>query len=293
MGVIPTALSLFVLGPSGTNSHEAAKKFTQGLYYRYEINFCRTNREVLESCLKGGMGVVPIENGSAGYVGEVIKFWLSQKYSSLLKVIGEMTLPISHHLIVRSSVKSVEEIKEIISHPHALEQCTQFLQKLNVRTIPAASTAEAARQVSQSRTHRRAAIASIFAARTFGLKILRQKIENSPDNATCFHLVGHSISLPTGKDKTAVLFRLPGKENKYGSLLDALSVLKEEKVNMSRIHSIPLGTLGSYAFYCEFDCHSEDKSGKRIIEKLKKESENELLLLGSFPRFCERKEGEK
>lgn len=283
--------SILALGPAGTNAHEAAKRISP-LFPGHPVEFCGTNREVLERvCAGESLGVVPVENGSVGYVGEVIKFWLSQKSPAKLKVIGELTLPIEHHLLVHSSVESIRKIKEVVSHPQALEQCMTHIRKLGVKTIPVASTAEAARYVARSRVKTRAAIGSAFAAQIYRLKMLHQNIEDSESNATCFHIVGYCFSHPTGNDKTAVLFRLPGKEKKHGAIVDALLVLKEERVNMSMIHSIPLGTIGKYAFYCEFDCHAQDEKGKKILRHLKKESRGQLLVLGSFSKELPLEEG--
>ncbi|MDP2705212.1 MAG: prephenate dehydratase domain-containing protein [Patescibacteria group bacterium] len=292
-------IRIFVLGPEGTNSHEAAKKFSQSLPSEGTFEFCETNREALERALhdRDSLAVVPVENGSAGYVGDVLRgFWLAQLAENVLcplKVEAELELPISHHLLVHRSVSSMEGIEEVISHPQALEQCSAHLKELNVRIKADTSTAAAAKCIAEGEHLKKAAVATAFAAKIYGLKILHANIEDFSSNATRFHLVGRKYMEPTGKDRTAVMFRLPGRENKAGSLISSLLITRDKGINMTQFHSIPVGKLGHYAFYCEFECHADDEKGLALVSHLRKQSEGQLFILGSFPRFCERKEGEK
>lgn len=287
---------IFVLGPEGTNSHEAAKKFSQSLPSPSMFEFCETNREVLEYALRdaSSFAVVPVENGSAGYVGDVLRgFWfaeLAKDKPCPLKVEAELELPISHQLLVHHSVSSIEGVEEVISHPQALEQCSKHLKELRIKSRADTSTAAAAKYIALGEHRKKAAIATAFAAYIYGLRILHTNIEDFSSNATRFHLVGRKYIRSTGSDKTAVMFRLPRRENKAGSLISALEITRKEQINMTQFHSIPAGKLGHYAFYCEFECHTEDQKGLALISHLERQSEGQLLVLGSFPRFCERGE---
>lgn len=254
----------YVLGPEGTNSHEAAITFTRHLP-GVEIVFRERNIDALRSAsADGSYAVVPIENASAGLVNEVVKgFWLEQGDRCPLHVIREVTFPISHHLLVRNDAAPLHEIRTVVSHPQALAQCGECIDERGWITLPAASTAEAARLLASDVARRDAtAIASRFAAERYGLNILREHIEDSPGNATRFHLVGPNGAPPSGHDKTIVVFQLPDVP---GALLRVLQIIGGVGVNMSSLHSIPLGSPGDVAFYCELDCHADDERGRPII----------------------------
>jgi prephenate dehydratase len=272
---------IFVLGPAGTNGHEAAIKFSDLALPNAELIFCERNVEILQRAEEeGAYGVVPVENTTAGLVSEVVRdFWLTKKNPCNIQAIGEMQLPIEHHLLVNDSVQNVKEISSIISHPQALSQCARRMKELGLLNIPTSSTAEAARKISaEDNVNKCGAIASAFAAKIYRLKIILRNIEDFSENATRFHLVGPHSVLPSGRDRTAIIFKLP---NKPCALFNALGTIAEEKINMSSIHSIPSGHPGEYSFYCEFDCHKDDSKGKKILKHMDSLTDK-LLVLGSY-----------
>jgi prephenate dehydratase len=272
-------MNLYVLGPEGTNSHEAATRLSTSLENN-EIVFCERNIDALRSASReNGYAVVPIENSSAGLVNDVVKgFWMVPG-SDALHVVGETRLPIEHHLLVRPDVDEVASIRTVASHPQALAQCGAYLSEQRWIRIPSSSTALSARLVSEDPAMRdTAAIASRFAAERYGLRILREHIEDAEGNATRFHLVGPNGTHPTGHDRTPVVFRLP---DEAGALLRVLQIIAGVGVNMSSLHSIPMGTTGEFAFYCELDCHRDDERGRPIVEGIRTFVPS-LRVLGSY-----------
>lgn len=284
-------MNFFVLGPAGTNGHEAARLVLSSELQQfqfgatsYEIAYCGRNPDILRQAeQEESLGVVPIENSSAGLVADVVKgYWLKVLGEPTLNVIGEIQLPIEHHLLVHPSVSDIAELTSVMSHPQALEQCAMSLSGLGLdRRTPASSTAGAAQYVSQDETFRTVgALASRFAAETYGLKVLRDNLQDSIGNATRFHIVGPRPMAPTGNDRTALIFWVP---NEPGALVNMLECIRMGRVNMTTVHSIPLGSPGEYAFYVEFECHQFDTAGQRVFQRLRSLTDR-LLILGSFPR---------
>lgn len=292
-------MKLCALGPKGTNGHQAAviaqKLLTTNSHSAWsttplEIDFCDRNASVLEAVVnRGGFGVVPVENSTAGYVADVIKgFWLTHPHAKDVVVIGEIDLPVEHCLLVHQHVSHLHVITHVASHPQAIEQCFGSLARWvpSATRLPVASTALAAKMVSESDPpYAIAAIASSFAAKEWGLKVPLEHIEDASDNTTRFHIVanttGRFSGMPvTGNDRTAIIFETPDVS---GALVAALNTISVGGVNLSSIHSIPLGTPGRFAFYCEFNRHRLDPEGSAILTRLHTLT-HRLIILGSFPQ---------
>lgn len=285
-------LKIFALGPSGTYGHEAAviasKLLASQFGVDFEIVFCSRNVEIFSRVEESDFacGVVPVENATAGLVNEVIKdYWLKRGTTAKTRVIGEIEIPVNHCLLVHKDIGNINEIKAVMSHPQALAQCAVSLDREKIfERIPTASTAGAAEKISIDLALKNtAAIASYFAGELYKLKVLRTHFGDSLGNATRFHVVcktTEDFSIPTGKDRTAIIFQLP---NKPGALISAISCIGNSDVNMSSIHSIPLGISGTYAFYIEFDIHVRTRIGKLVMRGLQLRTKD-LLVLGSYPQ---------
>lgn len=280
-------MKIFVLGPAGTHSHQAAL-LAFGLD-RAEIQFVDTNRKVLEAVQdQGHLGVVAVENSVGGLVAEVRDFWIESKEDERPVVIGETKLPVLHSLVSYSE-ECVGEIDTIASHPQALEQCRRGIEIRypHIKCLmPMRSTAAAAQAIaSGSKPPNWAALASSFAAEQYGLHVVeRDNMQDFSSNVTRFHVVAHSdaVKAPNKSDpkkayRTAVLFNLKDETH---ALMHALWHIK---ANMSSMHSIPLGEPDKFAFYVEFGEHSATEKGKEIIKGLKAMTSS-LIVLGSYPQ---------
>jgi chorismate mutase/prephenate dehydratase len=125
-----------------------------------------------------------------------------------------------------------------------------------------------------------AAVASRQAAVRFGLRILFSNIEDSPFNETRFAVIGMQECPRTGHDKTALMFRVP---HQPGSLVEALNVFKQNKLNLTWIESFPAKSAKSeYVFFVDFEGHQEDPKVKRALTALGEHCE-EISILGSYP----------
>ena len=83
---------------------------------------------------------------------------------------------------------ALSEITMVLSHPQALGQCRRWLAEHvpNAAPVPAASTADAVREVAGERDGTRAAIGPRLAARRYGAVMLAEDLEDDPGNATRF-----------------------------------------------------------------------------------------------------------
>lgn len=280
-------MKIITLGPKGTYSHEATSLAMRRLNVLIgrdlELCFGQLNERVLEqAAAEQCFAMVPIENSDADLVTGVVKgFWLRQEGAIPIHVIGELELPIHHNLLGHPTVESMDSIKEGLSHEQALAQSSDALEAANIEKRTCSSTAEAAKLVAEGKMPVTvAAIASEFAAREYGLKVLAEDIANSNGNTTRFHLLGPMAMSPTGRDRTAMIFWLA---NKPRALVNALWAISCDGADMSSIHWKNLGTFGKVAIYCEFDQHCDAESGQAILNRLRTVTER-IMVLGSFPQ---------
>ena len=267
------------LGPEGTFTEEALIKYVEDLK-EYEKMPISTIQDVIKSVDRGEawQGVVPIENsieGSVNITQDILTF------ESDAKIIGEITIPIKHHLIGKKGTK-IKNIKKILSHPHATAQCRIFLagKCAGCEIIAANSTAEAVKKLVSSESDT-AAIGTKIAASIYDLEILFSDIEDSKENKTRFVIIGTIIPPKTGNDKTSIVCFL--KKDKPGSLFNILKEFAERNINLTRLESRPAKKdLGDYVFMIDMEGHIHDKTIYEAIESLR----NKVYLvkiLGSYP----------
>lgn len=257
------------LGPPGTFTHEAAKKFFGP---EKELVFRNTVKEVLhlyksrevENC------VLAIESSIAGTVRENLDEM--QKFDQGF-IIGEVLLPVHHHLMAKSGAK-IEGIQFVIGHPVAIEESKRCLQQRlpNVRLETVPSSAMAALEVSQEESLEIAAIASKMASELYGLKILVSDIEDIHDNVTRFWVLGRKIPVPTGQDKTTLLVKDDLNEILHGLMTLNISIL-------SLYERPTMEGLGSHFYLLEAGGHAKENPLALFLEKFPK-----VRLLGSYPR---------
>jgi prephenate dehydratase len=273
-----TVPSIGYLGPRGTFTQEALEANLSG-DFDSEVSYA-TVPEVLMAVQTGEVdaGIVPIENSIEGSVSITLD---TLAFETDLVIVREVTHQIKHRLIARPGVAR-EDIKGIVSHPHATAQCRGFLARWfpDAPVRAANSTAEAAVEVSQS-SEPLAAIATELAAREYGLEVLDRDIEDYPVNVTRFVVVGKQKAPRTGVDKTSIACFI--RENRPGSLLEILQEFASAGVNLTKIESRPTKkVLGEYYFFIDIEGHVEDSQVAAAIGSLVGKL-RELKLLGSYP----------
>jgi prephenate dehydratase len=189
-------------------------------------------------------GVLPLENSLAGTVGDA----LDALARGSLEVVGELLLPVRHHLLVVPGV-GLEEVERVSSHWQALAQCERFLASRRWQTVASADTAGAARELAGTDDRHAAAIASDRAATRYGLEIVAREIADAPHNMTRFAVLGRAAGSVPPAAGTLAPSGHAGRESlvtfetghQPGELYRALGALADAGINLSRIESRPSG----------------------------------------------------
>jgi len=267
-------LNIAYLGPEGTFTQSAAlKHFGHSVKTTALASIDQVFREVESGACQ--YGVVPVENSIEG----VVNHTLDMLINSALLICGEVELRIHHNLL--SNEDDIKKVNKIYSHQQSLAQCRGWLdtQLLQAERIAVNSNAEAARLASEEIST--AAIAGEIASDYYNLPILVSNIEDEPDNTTRFLVIGRHDTLPSGTDKTSLLFSTP---NKSGALHDMLACFAENNVSMTRIESRPSRqSMWDYVFFVDVEGHAKDEQVAAALEKLK-ENAAMVKLLGSYPQ---------
>lgn len=226
--------------------------------------------------------LVPFENSIEGAVTTTLDTLAFD--AGGVTLVGEYDLPISLCLIAREQV-GLDTIEVVLSHPQPSAQCARYLRgslpRAEVRV--AASTAEAVRTVVETEQPW-AAVGTASAAELYGAKILREGIEDEPDNVTRFVWVAPEGTSPSGSGawRTSLVFSELGEDHP-GALVDALQVFSDRDVNLTRIESRPLRRgLGRYQFFLDIEGAAEEEPLRGAIEALRSKAET-VRVLGSWP----------
>ncbi len=193
-------------------------------------------------------GVMAIENSIAGSI--LPNYNLLQKSS--LKITGEVYLQIRQNLLVNPGVK-LDDIREVHSHPMALQQCLEYMDKYNWRLVETEDTALSAKLLHQHRSKHIAAIASKLAAELFELEILAPNIHTMKNNYTRFLILQReeeAMEVPDA-NKASVNFHT---DHSRGSLARVLTQIADGGINLSKLQSFPIpGSDFKYSFHADME----------------------------------------
>lgn len=261
-------------GEKGAYSEEAAHKHFGG---QVEAQPFRTLREVFAQveAKAADYGIVPAENSIEGIVNQTYDLLLE----SPLKICGEVKIRIAHRLLALPGT-GLRDVRVVYSHPQALAQCSRFLESHNLDSAPSYDTAGSAKMIREKHLHGAAAIASERAAQVYDLVVLREGIEDYPENFTRFFTIGPKDAPASGQDKTSVVFGTP---HTPGSLHSALGELAARQVNLMKIESRPIRTTPwEYHFFVDFAGHRSDPQCVEALGALGRVT-TFLKVLGSYP----------
>lgn len=268
-------MALGYLGPVGSYSYIAAKHCAPG----GNLIAMKTFKKIIAAVEEGSLekGILPMENSTEGAVTQVMDYLMDTRIS---KIQGEIILQIRHNLL--SVGENMEEIRYVLSHSQALEQCREFLGNHypSIILVPCKSTSEACK-MAREKGKGYGAIANRWAAENNGLKILHRDIQDNINNQTRFIIIGKGDVMKTGRDKTSLAFSF--HDDFPGSLYAVLKEFAEENINLSRIESRPAKTeLGKYIFYIDFHGHQEEAKSQKVINHIMGMT-NKLKIFGSYP----------
>jgi len=208
--------------------------------------------------------VMAIENSIAGSL--LPNYTLLREYN--FSIAGEVYLPIQLHLMALPGVK-FEDIKYVTSHPIAIRQCIDFFDQFpHLQVIESSDTAACAKKIRDEQLTDTVAIANTLAAELYGLNIIERRIESNRKNFTRFLILTREASEESRSfNKASICFQVG---NAVGTLAKVLNIFAEERINLSKIQSMPvLGRRNEYNFYVDIEWDDLEKYDTALRKVLK------------------------
>ena len=218
--------------------------------------------------------VLPIENSTAGAVNEI--YDLLDEFENY--IVGEQIIKIEHCLMAIPGT-TLDDIKTVYSHPQSLMQSSRFLKDMPWQQVSMQNNAFAAKKVLDDNDKTQAAIASEYAAKLYGLEILKKGVNHSNTNSTRFIIVSNQKVFLKDANKISISVQVA---HESGSLYRTLSHFIYNNLNMNRIESRPLeGRNWEYRFFIDFDGNLSDSAVKNCLRGLRHEVAN-MKILGNY-----------
>lgn len=276
----PPTPTLAYLGPVGTFTEQAV--LSEPDLAAMELVRFGSIVEVLRAVENAAVdyGFAAIENMIEGAVNATID---TLAFDADLLIQREVVMNVNLNLLVQPGV-ALDDIEHVRSMPVAYAQCRRYLaDNLSKASIEATnSTADAARELADSKRTDTAAIAPQRSAEVYGLEILAADIEDHPENQTRFVLVGRDgITAPTGHDKTSIV--IYQRADEPGSLVAILSEFAARNINLTKLESRPTRTgLGDYCFLIDCEGHIADQVVGDALRNIQMKH-GRVKFLGSYP----------
>lgn len=220
--------------------------------------------------------LVPIENSLAGPVQRSLDLLVE----SDLTIVGEVIIRVQHNLIGPPG-STFDDVTVVESHPVALAQCEGFFSsRPSLKRIATDDTAGSVREIVQAGDRKRAAIAGKRASQIYGGQILRENLEDDPENYTRFVLLAPATEATPGRaDKISLVFRLA---HVPGALFYALEPFARRQINLMKVESRPVrGLPWQYRFYLDLQASAIDPEVQSALDELIKLAV-EVRILGSY-----------
>lgn len=274
-------LKIAIQGIKGSNHHQVAIDF-----YGNDIELleCSSFDAVVQHLLEGSAdkGIMAIENSIAGSI--IPNYNLV--YHNKIHVIGEHYLNIHHNLMVLRG-KTMDDVKEVHSHPMALLQCKEFFKDYpQIKLVESADTAETAKRINDEKLEHIAAIAPKMASELYDLEIIADSIQTIKNNSTRFIILKKQNKVWPEEEINKASLRFI-TDHKRGSLATVLNVMSDCNLNLTKIQSLPvIETPWKYAFFVDvtFDKYEHFAKAKSLLDIMSEdfqvlgEYKNALLL---------------
>lgn len=277
------AVSIAHLGPSGTYAEAAALVYSNWLTQNFHQESLLCPYPSIAQTLsavaseQADLAIVPVENSIEGSVTTTLDtLWILDN----LQIQRALILPISHALL--SHADEVEAIQTVYSHPQALAQCQDWLERHrpNAQLIPTNSTTEALQHLADDVNA--GAISSQRAASLYKVPILAHPINDHPDNCTRFWVLGLQPSI--GGKHTSLAFSV---HDMPGALVKPLDIFAQQGINLSRIESRPTKrSLGDYLFFIDLEADTRQSFVQSALAELRHHTDT-LKVLGSYDVLSE------
>jgi prephenate dehydratase len=265
-----------VQGIIGSFHEDAAQKYFNE---KIEVVECKSFTSVckLVDTDKVDYAVLAIENSIAGSL--LKNYQLIRDYH--LRIIGELYLHIQMNLMAVPGVKP-SDITDIYSHPIALQQCVEYIEKYfpDAELHEGMDTASAAKFVSEEKSPVAAAIGNLRSAQLYNLNILETGIETNKKNYTRFLILAKHGNPTVNANKASLCFEVG---HFYGALARVLNVFSENEINLAKIQSVPvIGKPNEYTIHVDVEWDVLERYEKAIHQVLK--SVSSLAILGEYER---------
>jgi prephenate dehydratase len=227
------------------------------------------------------LGVLPIESSLIGPIAETHDLI----FRSPLSIVREATLPITHCLVGLAGAE-LPQVRTVRSHPAAFDQCRDLLRTWDVKLVPAATTADAAREVAETGDPSAIAIAGEEAAGVYGLHVLADDVGDKPGAFTRFVAVAPYTQIAGGPGwRTALSFVT---DHRPGALFRALGPFAQHGIDLVQLVSRPLpDSPWRYRFDAVIDGHLFDDEVRHAFVELR-DTTRELRVFGSYAAEAER-----
>lgn len=248
-------------GENGTFSEIAVNK-----YFNSEITKCNYSnfKSIVNDVLDGTLdyALLPIENSTTGIIAKTYELLKSND----VFVVGEVYVRISENLIVVDGT-TIDDIKEVYSHPEALSQCASLFEKYpNMKSVSYQDTAKSVEFISKQNDKSKAALASYLAAEYYGCKILLSDVNDEKYNTTRFFVIQKKVECSKEADKISLYFVV---RHEPGALFKVIEVLQKSNINMLKLESRPLkGKLFEYCFIMDFNGNINTTISQDILKSI-------------------------
>lgn len=261
-------------GLEGAYAHDAVCQYFGETCDMYHVESWRDAMEEVKSG-KADYAVLPIENSTAGIVSQV--YDLLVEYDNYIA--AETFVKVEHALLGTKDAE-IDDIKVVYSHPQSLMQSAKFLEEhRGWQQISLSNNAVSAKKVSDENDKTHAAIASVRAAKLYGLKVLKEKVNYSDLNTTRFVIVGKNKVYQESAGKVSICFEIA---HESGSLYNILSHFIFNNLNMTKIESRPIeGRKWEYRFFVDFDGKLGDAAVRNALKGIGAEALS-IIVLGNF-----------
>ncbi|WP_276360022.1 prephenate dehydratase [Daejeonella sp. H1SJ63] len=251
-----------IQGIKASFHEEAAFKFFGTDIETIECESFKKTCEVLKN-KQADYVVMAIENSIAGSL--LPNYSLLREYN--FSIVGEVYLAIQLHLMALPGVK-FEDIKYVQSHPIAIRQCSDFFDEFpQLQVVESSDTAACAKKIREENLTDTAAIANSLAAKLYDLQIMERRIESNKKNYTRFLILANKPLENTEINKASLSFQVG---NAVGALAEVLNIFAENKINLSKIQSMPvLGKRNEYNFYVDIEWKNQANYDTAIRKVLK------------------------
>lgn len=267
-------LTLGYLGDKGSYSYIAAKALfgSKGLrsYQSFESLFKGLQNNHIKQA------ILPIENTSTGSILEV--YDLLKTYQ--MHIVGEKNIEINHYLLAKEDSK-IEDIYRVYSHPQALKQSKEFLKAYDWELINCENTSAGALKVKNTADKGVAAIGSLEAAKIYGLKVLKERVNYNVKNMTRFIIVQRDEKEIEEANKITLGFSVA---HEPGALYQVLGIFENHNINLYKLESRPMiDSPFEYYFYADLAGNLNDQDVQEVLNQVQQKT-NHLRIYGNYKR---------